>query len=54
MNEITEQQMANISGGGKFWATRWQCEKWVQVLLADVARFTIVYGVKATVDGITA
>lgn len=27
MNEITEQQMANISGGGKFWATRWQCEK---------------------------
>lgn len=29
-------------------------KKWVQVLLADVARFTIVYGVKATVDGITA
>lgn len=27
MKKISEEQMANTSGGGKFWATRWQCEK---------------------------
>lgn len=27
MKKITEEQMANISGGGKFWDTLWQCEK---------------------------
>lgn len=28
MRKISDEKMATTTGGGKFWDTIWQCEKW--------------------------
>lgn len=54
MRKISEKEMANAKGGGKFWDTIWQCEPLSGSVLCKCRKVYHRFGVRIMAAGIWA